>query len=97
MTTYTIGTTARLRGTFKDQSSAPANPAGVFLRLLPPNGVIVDYEYGINAEVIRESTGVYTADILLNQEGRWRYRWEASGTNVTAAEGVLDVEVSEFA
>ena len=95
--TYALGATARLTGTFRNDQNTLANPAGVFLRLLPPNGVIAVHEYGVGATILRQSTGVYSADILLNQEGRWRYRWEAAGSNVTAAEGVLDVEVSEFA
>jgi hypothetical protein len=95
--TYALGATARLTGTFTDESNTPANPAGVFLRLLRPNGVITVLEYGEDADLLRVSTGVYSADVVLNQEGRWRYRWEASGINQTAAEGTLDVEVSEFA
>jgi len=97
MTTYTLGATARLRGTFRDDNQTLANPAGVFLRVLPPSGVIASYEYGVDDEVMRESTGVYVADIVVNQEGRWRYRWEATGTNDGAGEGYFDVDPSEFA
>lgn len=95
--TYALGATARLKGTFRNDANNPADPGGVFLRLLPPSGVIAVHQYGSGATISKASTGVYTADILLNQEGRWRYRWEASGSNVTAAEGVLDVDASEFA
>lgn len=95
--TYALGATARLTGTFRDDLDAPVNPTGVFLRLLPPNGAIAVYEFGVDDEIVLVNTGTYTFDLVLNQEGRWRYRWEAAGTNVTAAEGVLDVETSEFA
>jgi hypothetical protein len=97
MTTYALGATARLKGTFRNEANNPADPSGVFLRLLPPSGVIAVHEYGDDATIFRQSTGVYSADIVLNQEGRWRYRWEAAGTNVTAAEGVMDVDATEFA
>lgn len=97
MTTYALGATARLTGTFRDDQETLANPAGVFLRLLRPNGVITDHEFGVDVDVMQLSTGIYSFDVVLNQEGRWRYRWEAAGSNVTAAEGTFDVDASEFA
>lgn len=97
MTTYALGATARLRGIFKDEDGVPADPTGITVRVLPPNGVIASYQFSVNPVVVREGPGVYTVDVSLNQEGRWRYRWEGSGDNATAAEGTLDVEATEFA
>lgn len=56
---------------------------------------VTTWTYGVDSQVVKDSTGVYHADITLVRAGRLRYRWQGTGTVTAAAEGYIDV-VTEF-
>jgi hypothetical protein len=43
-------------------------------------------------QVVKDSTGVYHADIPVTQPGLYEYRWVGTGTVAAAAEGTFTVE-----
>ena len=48
------------------------------------------------ADLTKEATGIYYQDVTLDDTGIWYYRFEGSGAVVSADEGQLIVERSEF-
>jgi uncharacterized protein YfaS (alpha-2-macroglobulin family) len=78
-----VGDVVRLQVTFKDFDGTARDPITVTLRVRKPSGVVV------NVTDIRHPTsgsGVYFADILLDEAGVWQYEWSSTG-NPTAVEG----------
>ncbi len=94
--TYTIGQMVRVTATFNDSSGMETNPTSVVAKYRSPNGAVTSLVYGTDADVVRDSTGIYHIDLLLNAEGVWHYRVEGTGTVTAAAEGWLTAAESEF-
>lgn len=65
----------------------PADPTVVNLIVVSPTDVEVTYVYGTDVIVERTGTGAYSADLLPDLLGIWRYRWEGEGAAVGAGEG----------
>ncbi len=96
---YLVGETARLSVAITDSTAAPAAPAdpGVLrLKVKSPNNQVQTYTYGASGEVIRDATGLFHADILLNAPGTWAWRWETDAPNAGADEGTLAVRPTRF-
>jgi hypothetical protein len=47
------------------------------------------YLYGTNPELVREAPGKYYVDLFLNIEGQWAWRFESTGTVVSAKQGTF--------
>ena len=72
---YDKGDIARVKATFtSEQTGTEINPGTVVFRLRKPGGTVTS-----DTAVITESTGTRYVDLTLDSEGRWRFRWEASG------------------
>ena len=93
MATYDIGNKIRMTGTFTDplDSDAAVDPSSVYCSVRTPSNVTTDYQYGVNANVTKSSTGVYYIDLLLTDDGYWYVRWwgKDSSSNVSVAEEVV--------
>lgn len=76
------------------------DPTAVTFFLKNPGGTIADYVYGTDAEVTKQSTGIYrfriTLTAALGGAGQWYCRVEGTGTAVGAFEKPFTVRVSEF-
>lgn len=84
---YFVGEKSRLTGTFAILGT-PTDPAGgVTLRVTDPEGTETQ------PTPTNPSVGTYTADVLLDKEGLWHYRFE--GDPEGAGEGKLEVR-SDF-
>ena len=91
-TTYDIGDTVRETGTFKNASSAAADPTKVYLDVQKPDGAIGYSTYSAGTTAItRTGTGIYYRDIPCTGQGIYEYRWHSTGTVQTAAEGWFNV------
>lgn len=77
-----VGDLVKLTGTFTDpdNADAPIDPTAVFLAFTSPSGTTTTYTYGTDAELVKASTGVYTANVDGTEAGKWRYRWYSTGT-----------------
>jgi hypothetical protein len=91
-TTYDIGDLIRETGTFKNASSAAADPTKVYFSLHKPDGAITLSTYSAGTTAItRSGAGVYYKDIPTTAQGLYEYRWHSTGTVFTASEGYFNV------
>jgi len=94
---YDKGALVRCTGTFTDADSVETDPASVFLTVRDPyRNITVEYEYGVDAALIKSATGIYYADISATIVGKWFYRFYSTGTGQAAGENDFDVSESEF-
>jgi hypothetical protein len=83
--TYIIGNGVKLLCTFRDYAAALADPAAVTCKIKQPDETVVQYDYGTDAELVRDSLGIYYVEFLPSQSGAYCWRFEGTG-NVTCAE-----------
>lgn len=69
----------RFKATFKDLSGVVTDPTAVTLRITKPATDPVIYTYGTDAELIKDSTGVYHMDFSCEIVGEHKYRWRGTG------------------
>ncbi len=74
---WVAGETARISIAITDPAGGAVDPAALRLRVRSPAAVATLYTYGVDALVIKDSVGVYRADIVLATGGVWAWRWEA--------------------
>lgn len=69
-------------------SGALTDPATLTVRLRhESSGTQTAYEYGVDSEVTRTSTGIYVFHSPpLDRVGTWWVAWEATGNNVTVTD-----------
>jgi hypothetical protein len=82
-----------MTGTFRDcATQALADPTAVVFRLYIPGNTVVVYTYGVNAQLVRDSTGVYHVDYTTSHyPGDWVVRWEGTGACEAATEKAFRV------
>lgn len=93
--TYTLGSSLRVSGVFKNSSDVAIDPSVVKFKFREPNGNAVTYTYGTDAEIVKDSTGNYHVDLNLDTPGTWYYRYYSTGTGQAASEGQFTVDISE--
>lgn len=72
-------------------SGAPADPDAVFLTIMQPGETSDEwtvYEYGVDSEITKDSTGVYHADITFPTTGWAYYRWWSTGPATSLEKGI---------
>lgn len=94
--TYDIGDVVRCAVAFTNAAGTAVDPTTVKFRIRKPDRSIDFYTYGVDAEVIKDSTGNYHMDILIDQSGTWYYRMEGITTNRGAGETSLIIRRSKF-
>ena len=96
MAVYDVGDRVRLLATFKNAAGVATDPTTITVKTKTPAGVVATFVFGIDAQVVKDSTGNYHFDFDLTASGHWYYRWAATGAVFAAEEGTLDVRVSRF-
>ena len=90
--TYDIGDRIRETVTFKNASSAVADPTAVKCHVENPAGTVTTHIYAISTgEIVRSSTGVYYLDVTTTGHGQYEVRWTGTGTVVASVEGWFSV------
>lgn len=92
--TYDLGDKVQLRGTFTHEGEI-ADPITVRVLYKGPSGSVVTKTYPTDPEIIKESEGVYSIEILPGVPGIWHYRMDDGLDNV-AEEGRFQVKVSNL-
>jgi hypothetical protein len=93
---YPYLTTVRLLATWK-LSNVAIDPDTVTVRIINPAGTVTTFIYITNAEVVRDSTGVFRYDLALTVEGIYYYRFEGVGPGVNSSfDGKLECSRSSF-
>lgn len=83
MPSYDRDQEVELKGTFRDDEEALADPTTVTLYVLDPAGTLSTYTYA-EAQITRDSLGVFLKNIVLNASGAWYYRFKGTGAVATA-------------
>lgn len=91
MTEYTLGKVLRETGTFTNSGGTVADPGTVSFSYTDPSGSVTSYTYLTDAQLVRQSTGVYYVDIPASLEGIYRWRWLSVGTGAASTEGQFAV------
>ena len=87
MNTYTIGQATRLSAAFTETpGGSPADPTTVTLYVRTPDRALSTHVYGVDGNVIKDSTGIYHYDFTPAEPGTHAYRWEGVGAVTDAAE-----------
>ena len=89
--TYDVGDKARCTCTYTDNAGTVHDPAVVSLAYKDPSGNTTTLIYGTDAELVKSSTGVYYADIDVDEAGTWRVRCYATGSGQSAGESYFIV------
>jgi hypothetical protein len=93
---FDTGDEVRVKTTFSDSSGTATDPTAILFKFANPSGTTTTYTYGVDAELVRDATGVYYVDIDCNEAGAWRWRFYSTGTGQAADEGFFIVEPSQF-
>ena len=88
------GSRPRISEEFKDNTFAWIDPNTLTLSVKDPNNSETIYTYLIGTTIVRDDTGQYHADIPLDVNGDWRFRYyatDAAGISLAASETVIHV------
>ena len=94
--TYDVGDLVRCFGKFTDQNGTVLDPTNVYFSFKNPAGTTTTYHYGVDAQLIKDSTGNYHVDVNANATGIWYYRFFSTGTGQTSSEGLFTIPVTNF-
>lgn len=91
-TTYDKGDLVRAAAAFTTTAGAATDPSAVFAKYTTPAGTVTTLTYGVDAALVKDSTGNYHVDIDASSVGTWTYRFYSTGTGQAAAEGEFFVK-----
>lgn len=81
---------------FTDLAGVAQDPTTVTLIILKPDTTTrLVYGWpsaGTNGTLVKEATGRFYVDVILDQSGRWRQRLQSTGIPTAASESILVVE-----
>ena len=81
---FDVGDSRRFSVAFTDINGTAADPSAITFKLVEPDGTETNYTYVTDAELVKDSTGVYHVDITFAQAGRHVIRFEGTGDVVSA-------------
>jgi hypothetical protein len=84
---YIVTTQIRITATFRTLAGALSNTTAI-CTVQAPDGTLT------TPSVTNDSTGVYSADVTLDQAGTWYVEWQGSGTVVAAGDTAIAVRQS---
>jgi hypothetical protein len=87
---YHIGDGIRITTTFTDLAGTAADPTAVTCMVRAPNGTQT------TPTVTKSATGIYYADVTVDQPGDWHYRMVGTGAVAAVDEGRFNVSRSRF-
>lgn len=94
---YDLGDMVRVSASFTNIDGVAADPTAVTLQVRRPDTSITTYTYGADPEIVKTDVGQYRADLDIDQEGTWRFRWAGVGAVQAAHESVFYIRDSYFA
>lgn len=97
MNSYDKGDVVRCSGAFTNSTTAAVtDPTVVKFSFLDPNQATTTYTYGIDAQLMKDSTGNYHVDVDADIVGVYHWRLYSTGTGKAAAEDKFRVRHSAF-
>lgn len=94
MQVYDIGDRRKLSCEIRNESGVLTDPTTLVFTMREPDGTITDYLYGTDAELVKDSVGVYHVYWDCALAGIHRWRLEADGAVVVAEEALFNVRRS---
>lgn len=86
----------RLKAQFKNSAGTLADPGTVYFKLKRSDGTTLEYQYGVNTELKKESTGIYYVDYAITMPYKHTYGFRGTSPVQQAAESSFIVEISEI-
>jgi hypothetical protein len=93
---YHVGDLVRITGTWTNAAGTATDPTAVFAQYRSPSNTTTTLTYGVDAALVKGSTGVYYVDINASAAGQWFYRFYSTGTGQASNEEFFNVPRSEF-
>lgn len=93
---YDLGNVIRAAAVFRNIANVLIDPTEVRFQVKDPAGVVTEYVYGTNVQLVKDSVGNYHSDVTGNKTGRWSYRFYSTGSGEAAAESQFVIRSSNF-
>lgn len=93
---YDAGDLVRTSVTFTNSAGNPADPTDITFYVTNPDGTVITYEYGTDAELVKDDTGDYHVDLTPSVYGMWYYRFVGTGDVISAGENFFVVKRSRI-
>lgn len=91
-----VGDVVVISVNIKNLSNNDIDPTTLTFRLKNPNGAVIQYVYGTDAELVKDSTGNYHVDYTTVRRGIHHYRFFSTGVGEGAVESTFEVEKTYF-
>lgn len=91
-----VGDEPTITARFTNDVGAYIDPNTVTAKIKNPAGAVTTLVYGVDAALVKDSTGVYHFTIVLTQSGNWFYQVIGVGTRAVANEGTISVQPTNF-
>lgn len=91
LTDFELGDDVRVATVFKDSAGTAINPSAVYFKFTTPAGAETIYQYGVDAQLVRDSTGNYHVDIDASMLGVFRWKFYSTGSGKGADAGKFRV------
>jgi hypothetical protein len=83
-TTHDIGDAENIKATFKNANGTPTDPSDVTFDMIEPDGTKTTYAYATDAQLVRESAGIYHVIWTWARQGRHHVIWKGTGSLIEA-------------
>jgi hypothetical protein len=92
MTEINPGDVRRVSGSFTNPAGVATDPTTISVRWRHHRGTETTWVYGTDTQVVRDSAGVFHADIPITVSGLYYYKFEGTGAVQAAEEGTFLAE-----
>lgn len=91
---FDLGQLVTATNTFTDSTGTVIDPTGVFVNYKSPvTGTLTELVFGVDAALVKDSTGIYHVDIDGDEDGLWYVYWFSTGTGQAADETSFFVNI----
>jgi hypothetical protein len=93
---YDVGQGVVCEATFRNLAAALADPTTVTFKFETPAGAETTYVYLTDAQLVRDSLGLFHVNLTASAHGIWKWRWQSTGDPTAAIEGEFRVNRTVF-
>lgn len=95
MQVYDIGDRRKLSCEIRDEDGSLVDPTALTFTMREPDGTVTHYVRGTDAELVRDSLGIFHVHWDCELAGFHTWRFEADGVIAVAAEAIFNVRRSQ--
>ena len=93
--TYDIGDRRKLTCEIRDENETLVDPTTLVFTMKKPDATLTTYTYGTDAQLVRDSTGLFHVYWDCATAGKYFYRYAATGNVGAAEESTFTVRASK--